>query len=111
MGYINYDGINCSFNDFFNDDILDKVVNFEDDNDYLITDVFDFDGVTFIEMEDEVGNSYFLSQEFFICEKLSDYFDDDKELEQLYPSYVRNPRDEYDEYLYEMQRDKEIMGW
>ena len=35
----------------------------------------------------------------------------DKELDELYPSYVRNPRDEYDEYLYEMQRDKEIMGW
>ena len=111
MGYINYQGTISSYNSFFNDDILDRVVNFEDDNDYLITDVFDYEGVTFIGMEDEAGNSYFLSQEFFICERLSDYFDDDKELDKLYPSCVRNPYDGYEDYLYEMQRDKELLGW
>ena len=110
MGYINYQGTVSSYNSFFDDDILDKVVNFEDNRDYLITDIFDYDGVTFIGMKDKAGNSYFLSQEFFICNAVWEYFDDHKELDKLYPSCVRNPWDGYDEYLYELARDKELFG-
>lgn len=110
MGYINSQGTVSSYNSFFDDDILNRVVNFEDDRDYLITDIFDFDGITFIGMEDEAGNSYFLSQEFFICNSVWEYFDEDKELEKLYPSCVRTPWDGYDDYLYEMARDKELFG-
>lgn len=111
MSYVNYDGFNCGYNSFFYDNILDKVVNFEDDNDYIVVDIFNHEGITFAELEDETGNTHFLSDDFFVCESLSDYFDEDKELDRLYPSFVRNPYDGYEDYLYEMQRDKELLGW
>lgn len=111
MTYIDYNGHPCSLNDFFDDYVLDSLVRFDDDRDYIVTDIFDCEGVTFMELDGEDGQTLYLSEDFYICQELSDYFNDDVELSKLYPTNVHNPMDGYEDYLYEMARDKELLGW
>lgn len=111
MTYIDYNGFTCSLNDFFDDNIIDSLVRFDDDAEYLIIDKFEFEGSSFIELERWDGELFFLSEDFFVCQNLSDYFDEEQELSQLFPTNICNPWDGYEDYLYDMARDKELLGW
>lgn len=111
---------NCDVNDFFDDNIIGKLVGFESEDgeyrEYMVEDVFERNGQTFVELileYDPNAKPVFLSDQFFLFEDFDAYDDEDVELERFFPTDVFDPYsyEAHIDYLIDMQRDRELFGW
>ena len=93
------------------DDLIDLQIELSDGNTYTVIDIVKKDDVLFLELEDYFGDTFFLSEDDFFCDSLEDYFDDDKALPVCFIEATVEDYYTSEDFLYDLKRDKELMGW
>ena len=93
------------------DDLIDLQIELSDGNTYTVIDIVKKDDVLFLELEDYFGDTFFLSEDDCFCGSLDDYFDDNKELPVCFIDAIVEDYYASEDFLYDLKRDKELMGW
>lgn len=93
------------------DDLIDLQIELSDDNTYTVMDIVEEGNIYFLEIEDYFGDTFFLSDDDFLCNTPEEYFDDEIELPKCHIVSIVEDYYASEDYLYDLKRDKEIMGW